>query len=75
MGGPNIDNPPLVRGSSTQMISVADIISKLDFATSENVRLKEAIEENNSFFEAKLKEFTGKYGTTSPWGGVAPCPT
>lgn len=36
---------------------VAEISKQLDFATRENMRLKQAVEENNHFLEQKLQEF------------------
>ena len=48
--------PP--RASSNQLVAVSDIVRKLEFATKENVRLKEAIEENNRFLEEKLQNFS-----------------
>lgn len=56
-GGLN-ENPPVPRSSSVQQVSVVDIVKKLDFATSENVKLKKAIEENNAFMEQKLQELS-----------------
>lgn len=50
------DNPIPGRSTNSQLVAVSEIIKQLDFATQQNIRLKQAIEENNRFFESKLQE-------------------
>jgi hypothetical protein len=42
---------------TSQQVPVSEISKQLDFATRENLRLKQAVEENNRFMEQKLQEF------------------
>ena len=52
---PMLDHSPVSR---TQQVPVAEIIKKLDFATRENLRLRQAVEENNNFLEQRLKDLS-----------------
>ena len=44
--------------NNSQVVQVPDIVKKLESASSEIERLTKAIEENNIFFEEKLREYS-----------------
>ena len=48
--------PMSIPRTQSCQVQVSEITRQLDFATSENMRLKKAIEQNNTFFEQKLQE-------------------
>ncbi len=52
----SVSNENMPPGATGQQVAVTEIVKKLDFATKENLRLREAIEQNSSFMEQKLNE-------------------